>query len=67
MHQYEMALVVNARIEDEERASVVDRVKEYISRFGGTNLEVDEWGKRQLSFISIILSILTQSRRLLLK
>ena len=47
MNKYELALVVNAKIEDEPRAAVVEKVKEYITRFGGTVTEVDEWGDRK--------------------
>ena len=50
MNKYELALVVNAKIEDEPRAAVVEKVKEYITRFGGTVTEVDEWGKKRLAY-----------------
>ncbi len=50
MNKYELALVVNAKIEDEARAEVVERAKEYITRFGGTVTEVEEWGKRRLAY-----------------
>lgn len=50
MNKYELALVVNAKIEDEERAGVVEKAKEYITRFGGTINNVDEWGKKRLAY-----------------
>ena len=50
MNKYEVALVVNAKIEDEERAAVVEKAKEYITRFGGTITNVDEWGKKRLAY-----------------
>ncbi len=50
MNKYELALVVNAKIEDEPRAAVVEKAKEYITRFGGTVTEVDEWGKKRLAY-----------------
>ena len=50
MNKYELAVVVNAKLEDEETAAVVDRVKEYITRFGGTIIDVDDWGKRKLAY-----------------
>ena len=46
MNKYELALVVNAKLEDEARAEVVEKTKGYITRFGGTITEVDEWGKK---------------------
>ncbi len=50
MNKYELALVVNAKIEDDERAAVVEKAKEYITRFGGTITNVDEWGKKKLAY-----------------
>lgn len=50
MNKYELALVVNAKIEDEERAAVVEKAKEYITRFGGQITNVDEWGKKRLAY-----------------
>lgn len=50
MNKYELALVVNAKIEDEARAEVVEKAKEYITRFGGTITEVEEWGKKRLAY-----------------
>lgn len=50
MNQYELALVVNARIDDEARNATVEKVKEYITTFGGTVTGVDEWGKKRLAY-----------------
>ncbi len=50
MNKYELALVVNAKIEDEARTATVEKVKEYITRFGGTVTNVDEWGKKRLAY-----------------
>jgi small subunit ribosomal protein S6 len=50
MSKYELAVVVNAQIDDEARAAVVDRVKELIERFEGTVTEVDDWGKKKLAY-----------------
>ena len=50
MSKYELALVVNAKIEDDERAQVIEKVKEMITRFGGNVTDVDEWGKRRLAY-----------------
>lgn len=50
MSKYELALVVSAKIEDDERAAVVDKAKEYIERFGGTIVNVDDWGKKRLAY-----------------
>ena len=50
MNKYELAVVVNAKIEDEERAAVVDKCKALIERFGGTITNVDEQGKKKLAY-----------------
>ena len=50
MNKYELALVVNAKIEDEARVATVDKVKSIIEQFGGTITNVDEWGKKKLAY-----------------
>ena len=50
MNKYELVLVVNAKIEDDARAAVVDKAKAYVERFGGTVGEVEDWGKRKLAY-----------------
>ena len=47
MNKYELAVVVSAKIEDDERAQVIEKVKALIERFGGQISDVDEWGKRR--------------------
>ena len=49
MNKYELALVVNAKLEDEERAAVVEKAKGYITRYNGVITEVEEWGKKRLA------------------
>lgn len=50
MNQYELALVVNAKIEDEVREATLEKAKELIARFGGTVTKVDDWGKKRLAY-----------------
>ena len=50
MSKYELALVVNAKIEDEAREAVVEKAKSYVARYGGTVTEVEEWGKKKLAY-----------------
>ena len=50
MNKYELALVVNAKVEDEVREATVEKVKEIITTFGGTITNVDEWGKKRLAY-----------------
>ena len=50
MNKYELALVVNAKIEDDARTATVEKAKEYITRFGGQITDVDDWGKKRLAY-----------------
>ena len=50
MNKYELAVVVNAKIEDEERVQVIEKVKALVERFGGNVTDVDEWGKKRLAY-----------------
>ena len=50
MNKYELCVVVSAKIEEEERAQVVDKCKALVERFGGQITEVDEWGKKRLAY-----------------
>lgn len=50
MNKYELALVVSAKIEDDERAAVVEKAKNYVTRYGGAITEVEEWGKKRLAY-----------------
>ena len=50
MNKYELAIVVNANIEDDERTAVVDKCKALIERFGGSITNVDEWGRKKLAY-----------------
>ena len=50
MNKYELAVAVSAKIEDDERAATIEKVKGYIERFGGTITNVDEWGKKKLAY-----------------
>ena len=49
MNKYELTVVVNAKIEDDARVATVEKVKEYVARYGGTITNVDEWGKKRLA------------------
>ena len=41
---------MNAQIDDEARTAAVDRIKELVTRFGGTVNDVEEWGKKKLAY-----------------
>lgn len=50
MNKYELAMVVNAKLEDEARDEVVEKAKGYVTRYGGVIGEIEEWGKKRLSY-----------------
>ena len=50
MNKYELAVVLNVNLEEEERTATIEKVKEYITRFGGTVTNVDDWGKKRLAY-----------------
>ena len=50
MNKYELTVVVSAKVEEEERAAIVDKCKALIERFGGVITNVDDWGKRRLAY-----------------
>ena len=50
MSKYELALVVNAKIEDDARTEVIEKIKAMLEGFGATITNVDEWGKKKLAY-----------------
>ena len=50
MNKYELALVVNAKIEEDVRLATVDKAKDYVAKFGCNVTEVEEWGKKKLAY-----------------
>ena len=50
MTKYELAVVVSAKLEEEGRAAVVEKVKALIERFGGKITNVDDCGKKRLAY-----------------
>lgn len=50
MSKYELAVVVSAKLEDDERAAAIEKVKEYVTRFGGTVTNVEDCGKKKLAY-----------------
>ena len=43
-------MLLTRKIEDDARAAVVEKAKEYITRAGGTVTEVEDWGKKKLAY-----------------
>ena len=47
---YEVLYIVSAAISDEERQKLVERFREAVSRNGGTILNENEWGLKNLAY-----------------
>lgn len=50
MKAYELMLMLNPTLDDEARASMLEKVQGLITADGGVVDKVDEWGKRRLAF-----------------
>ena len=50
MNKYELAVVVSAKIEDDARTAVIEKVKKTIEKHGGQITNVDDWGKKKLAY-----------------
>ena len=50
MQKYELVVVLNGSLEDDERSAAMERVSGYITRFGGNITNVDDWGKKKLAY-----------------
>lgn len=50
MNKYELVVVLNGNLEDDDRSAAMERVQGYITRFGGNVTNVDDWGKKRLAY-----------------
>lgn len=50
MYSYELGIVFDPTLTDEEKTASYDKVKELIVRFGGEVTKEDDWGKRRLAY-----------------
>ena len=50
MNKYELAVVVNGKLEEDDKTAVLGKVKDLIERFGGKINFVDEWGKKRFAY-----------------
>jgi len=48
--EYEMMIIVDPDIDDEEISTSINGIKEIIEKEGGTVKKIDEWGKRTLAY-----------------
>lgn len=50
MNKYELAVVVSAKLEDDDRNAAIEKIKSMITTHGGAITNVDEWGKKRLAY-----------------
>ena len=50
MNKYELALVLNGKLEDDAKAAALEKVQGYISRYNGTVTNVDDCGKKRFAY-----------------
>ncbi|NLK21788.1 MAG: 30S ribosomal protein S6 [Epulopiscium sp.] len=50
MNKYELSVVLVPTLDEESKASELERIQKYITRFGGTMDNIDDWGKRKLAY-----------------
>ena len=50
MNNYELAIVINAKVNEETRVATIEKINDYIAKAGATVSKVDEWGKRRLAY-----------------
>ena len=50
MNNYELALAISAKIEDAQRAEVLEKAKGYIARYEGSIVGIETWGKKRLAY-----------------
>ena len=50
MRKYELMLAINPQFEEEELASLIEKVKKIISKEKGEVTNINKWGKRKLAY-----------------
>ena len=50
MYKYEMAVIIDASLDEDSQKAEFAKVTALIERFGGVVEKVDEWGKRRLAY-----------------
>lgn len=50
MREYEMIVIINPEVAEEDVPITIDKVSDFITSRGGEVTEVDRWGKRKLAY-----------------
>lgn len=50
MREYELVMILDPELEDEQASATVERTRQYVTSHGGEVTDVNPWGKRKLSY-----------------
>jgi small subunit ribosomal protein S6 len=50
MNPYELMLMMHPEAEEARHREIIDRIRQTVESRGGSWLEVDEWGRRKLTY-----------------
>jgi small subunit ribosomal protein S6 len=50
LREYELVLILDPEMEDEQASAAVDRMTQFVTSHGGEMTDVNPWGKRRLSY-----------------
>lgn len=50
MHDYELVVIVNPSIADDDVAKTIEKVKTFVTGRGGAVAEVNQWGRKRLAY-----------------
>ena len=50
MHNYEIVIIIHPDLDEEAINQALDKIKDWITKAGGTIEKLDNWGKRILSY-----------------
>jgi small subunit ribosomal protein S6 len=50
MHNYELVFIIHPDLDEEATNQALDKIKDWITKAGGSVENVDNWGKRHLSY-----------------
>ena len=50
MHDYELVVIVNPSIADDDVANTVEKVKTFVTGRGGDIAEANQWGRKRLAY-----------------
>jgi small subunit ribosomal protein S6 len=50
LREYELVMVLDPEMEDEQTSATIDRMTQFVTSRGGEVTDVNTWGKRKLSY-----------------